>query len=81
MDNKLEQYFSSAGLALIKDKCKIIMLRCHYQKKVIKVGDQHEAEQVKLLGVTVQQDYKFDKHAKILAATIRTKGFEGGKNE
>ena len=79
MDDEFEQYFSSAGLALNKDKSEVIMFRSHRQSTQIKVGDQVEADQVKLLGLTVQKNYKFDKHAKILAATLRTKVEKLGK--
>ena len=73
MEEEFAEYFSSAGLAMNKDKSEVIMFRSHRQSTQIKVGDQVEADQVKLLGLTVQKNYKVDKHAKILAATLRTK--------
>ena len=54
-------YFSSAGLSMNPDKSEVIMFRSSNATKTmdVKVGEQLESESVKLLGVTVQQNYRF----------------------
>ena len=63
MEEEFAEYFSSAGLAMNKDKSEVIMFRSHRPTRVITIGDQEEACHVKLLGVTVEKGFKFNKHA------------------
>ena len=71
--DEFEQYFSAAGLSMNPTKSELVVFRCGKVKKELKVGDQVEAKSAKLLGVTVSQGYGFGKHAKMVAATVRTK--------
>ena len=72
---ELENYFSSAGLAMNPDKSEIIMFRTspRMQTLTVKVGDQEESQSVKLLGLTVEKGYKFHRHAKNVAKAVNYK--------
>ena len=73
MEEEFADYFSSVGLAMNLDKSEIIMFYSHCQSQTITVGEQEEADHVKLNSVTVEKGYWFNKHTKILSATISSK--------
>ena len=74
-------YFSSAGLSMNPDKSEVIMFRSSNATKTmdVKVGEQLESESVKLLGVTVQQNYRFQKHARNVSNSVNYKLSRLGK--
>lgn len=73
MMTEFEEYFSSAGLKMNPSKSELIVFRCGKQQSILNVRGQEEATQMKLLGVTVEKNFVFNKHANMVAATVRDK--------
>ena len=73
---EFQDYFSSAGLSMNPSKSELIVFRNRGQyNKIIKerdlyVAGQKESLKVKLLGVTVTSEYKFNEHAKIVCSKL-----------
>ena len=63
------KYFSSNGLKINVLKSEHIIFG-HPRKKVIYVDGRKEADKVKLLGLTVSKDYKFDAHVDLTTEKI-----------
>ena len=72
MANEYKAYFGANGLKINVDKCEHIVLGQHRTITVV-VDGRHEADSVKLLGVTFDKRYKFDKHIDKVTAKIATR--------
>ena len=67
------QYFSAAGLAMNPTKSELIVFRRKKQETVLTVSGQEEAQKIRLLGVNLDKNYKFESHATQVVATVKTK--------
>ena len=63
MMDQYERYFSASGLALNLKKSNLIVFRPKPKNLTLTMNDIDEVEQVKLLGITVKNDYSFKWHA------------------
>ena len=61
--DEYSQYFSSHGLKINVTKCEHILFTRQSRPRNVKMDNRQEATHVKLLGVTVSNNYTFDKHA------------------
>ena len=66
-------YFTSVGLCMNPEKSELILFRKGRKTETLYVGDQEEAEKIKLLGVIIDKGYTFASHAAQVAATVNQK--------
>ena len=69
MADEYKLYFGSNGLKINVEKCEHIVIGAARSKTIV-VDGRVEADQVKLLGVTFNKFYKFDKHVDGVVAKI-----------
>ena len=67
---EMEEYCSAAGLVMNPDKSEVVMFRRGQQSQVITAGGQPESGTVRLLGIVVDKDYKFDTHTREIEAAM-----------
>ena len=81
MMEEFGRYFSSCGLAMNPEKSELVLFRGRWlpSSRLVSVGDQVESDSMKLLGLTVQTGYRFDRHAKNVAASCNMKTSRIGK--
>ena len=74
MMDKFQHYFNSMGMCLNKSKCELIIFRSGRQEFVQTLpGGQEEVSRVKLLGLTIDSDYKFGTHTEKVCQKVRFK--------
>ena len=74
MFNKFKHYFNSMGMALNPDKCELTIFRSKKKTHTLTLpGGQEEVKTVKLLGLFIDSDYKFQTHVSKVCAKLRFK--------
>ena len=68
-----QTYFFSCGLRMNPSKSELVVFSRGHQQQPLNVGGQEENTHAKLLGVTVQKGYQFQKHVQLVLGTVRTK--------
>ena len=58
-------WFETNYMKLNSDKCHLLVSGHHYEEMFVKIGNDiiWESKSVKLLGITIDKELKFDKHA------------------
>ena len=74
MMNRFEHYFNSMGMCLNKSKCELIIFRSSRKEFTQTLpGGQEEVDTVKLLGLYIDNDYRFRTHTEKVAQKLRFK--------
>ena len=74
MMEKFKHYFNSMGMCLNEKKCELIVFRSKRKEFTLTLpGGQEEVETVKLLGLWIDNNYKFETHTQKVCQKLRHK--------